>query len=529
MKKLFLLNLLFVLFFLSSCDSPLPIDKPCTIHMDDNADGICDICHADLNKTCTVHMDDNADEICDICGANLKKNLETLSGIYSLTEKTVQGIDQTNATYQNYFQFTLDSVTQIITDYAGTSTLSMTYTKKGNEVVIKNGIYEYSYTLSNDLSTLSFDGTMNKKKVKMTYELTTKIATTQGKVDFTEELFGDDILENFYNYCPTMMMEGTSTMHIWYCGNKTSGNVTDYIMYRKGTLTTDGKWTFGEKQIALSPSNNPEWDSRHVCDPSVIKGNFNLKGTNYSYLMAYLGCISSDCTVNQVGLAVANSPEGPWIRVQNTPFINYETSTDYGSDGNKFWGYGQPSLVSVDKEGKVMLFYTKGIKLGTFTYLEEWDLTNLDNPKKLNETKLTSGGEIEVLNNADFAYDPVEKRIYCIKEDHPNPTNGGVNWISGSNSVWYVSGLETDLENADCLFRNHSWAKLGTINPQITGYERNHNAGILTDEFGWIINYEKIPVIYTMSKLMTDYPDYSLGGQWPALHTYRVHGVVVDN
>jgi len=51
---------------------------------------------------------------------------------------------------------------------------------------------------------------------------------------------------------------------------------------------------------------------------------------------------------------------------------------------------------------------------------------------------------------------------------------------------------------------------------------------ILTDEYGRLTNPYQIPVIYTRSDLREDYPDWELGGQWPALHTYRLYGYVIE-
>lgn len=41
-------------------------------------------------------------------------------------------------------------------------------------------------------------------------------------------------------------------------------------------------------------------------------GEFAYEGETYGYLMAFLGCARTDCQVNEVGLAVAKTPEGPW-------------------------------------------------------------------------------------------------------------------------------------------------------------------------------------------------------------------------
>ena len=345
---------------------------------------------------------------------------------------------------------------------------------------------------------------------------------TPGNAEFVGELFGEDPDENFYNYCPTVMTEGNGTMHIWYCSNRDPGDVTDFIAYRRGTLHADGKWTFTEKQLVLGPGSDSAWDSRHVCDPSVVKGTFRYDGEDYSYLMAYLGCRSDNSTANEVGLAFAKSPEGPWVRYGANPIADFISSEEYNAAN---WGYGQPSLVSMDRGGKVFLFYTKGVATGTFTQVELWDLTDADHPVRERGAAMPNTGI--ALNNADFAYDPAGNCFYCVKEDHTAqewyPTDGGVNWISGSVSLLRIRRNGSP-DIRDGIFGGVTYTVLGTIDPAATGYPRNHNAGLVTDEYGWIRDSGDIAAVYSVSGLATDHPGWTLGGQWPALHTYRLHG-----
>ena len=477
----------------------------------------------------TVHMDDDEDGICDICGASLVASEQSINGNYVLDKKISDGKDVTDNYYLCVLVVSDEKATLVEVDYCGKVETVFDSSFAEGELTLKLGFRTQKYAFDEEAGELNFNGRYGGHDVNVTYVYDKDFVypADSGSVEFTDELFGDDINENFYNYCPTMLMEGNDTMHIWYCSNKISGNVTDYIAYRKGTLHADGKWTFTEKSLVLEAGSGNAWDSRHCCDPAVIKGEFKYNGETYSYLMAYLGCLTSDCTCNEVGIAVARSPEGPWVTYGDNPIANYRTSLEFDAS---HWGYGQPSLVSVDKKGKVILFYTKGIKLGTYTWAEMWDLYDLNAPIKMKESKLVDGGAIETFNNADFAYDPVGNNFYCIKEDHVSgwyPSDGGVDWISGSNSVFYTGMSANDELVGDTLFNNAPWTKVGTVGKELTGFDRNHNAGILTDEYGWIMDNSKIPVVYTMSYLMTDYPDWNKGGQWPALHTYRLHGVVL--
>ena len=481
--------------------------------------------------TCRFHMDDDNDGICDKCGTRLKEESPKLNGCYLLTYKTQSQIETQDTYLYNYLEFSDLNVSWNTVDLKGSQTQNGTYTLKDNVLTIEIGIKSYAFSFDSDDKTLTFDGTINKIKTKMIFEYDASFVkgTDTGNVAFTDELFGDPIEENFYNYCPTIMFEGGNTIHIWYCSNKDSGNVTDYIGYRKGTLHSDGKWTFTDKELVLSHGASGEWDSRHACDPSIIKGEFNYKGEKYNYLMAYLGCLTSNGNVNEVGIAVSKNPEGPWVKYDNNPFANYKDSNEYGTDGANFWGYGQPSVVNLNKKGRVLLFYTKGVKTGTYTQCEEWDLSNLDSPVKIASMKVGDGGAIGILNNADFAYDPFNNRIYVIKEDHNNgwyPTDGGVSWLSGSNTVFYTSLTST--ENIAQQLNNAQWAQVQLIGESATGFKRNHNCGIVTNEFGQLYTQDYIPICYTMARLSSEYPDWNLGGQWPSLHTYRIHGFIIE-
>ncbi|MEI3188004.1 MAG: hypothetical protein V8S27_09645 [Lachnospiraceae bacterium] len=245
--------------------------------------------------------------------------------------------------------------------------------------------------------------------------------------------------------------------------------------------------------------------------------------------MAYLGCKTYDCTCNEVGIALAKNPEGPYIKADElNPIAEFYTSADYDKSS---WGYGQPCVISSDNAGKILLFYTKGVKSGTYVYVEEWDLSDISKAKLVREGRLydkgvvNASGQTDCINNADFAYDPFLKRLYCLKEDFPYPTDGGVDWISGSNTLLYVELGDTGF---DALFATHTWNVCDTVTAQKTGHFRNHNMGIVTDAYGAVVNPFEIPIVYTVSDAADDYPDWTAKGQWPALHTYRLYGYVFE-
>lgn len=329
-----------------------------------------------------------------------------------------------------------------------------------------------------------------------------------------------------YNYCPTIFIEN-GVQHVYYCANKDEGNVTDYVSYRKGTI--DGmNISYTEPQYLVSPGTMGHWDSRHACDPSVVKGQFKFHGESYSYLMAYLGCVTSDCTRNETGIAVAKAPEGPWIKcdfkldgtTKINPIVPY---TDFQVNTNN-WGTGQPSLFSVDKKGKVILFTTVGASNGTFTNVREYDFSNIDEYQLVREQTVIMSDGIKgtvaganFINNGDFGYDPINKRVILAKprQYFDSKAPGVANIID----VYYLEDTE-GTKVGDVLFAGNNtakvWKQIGYIDQELTGFLKNHNTGLITDEYGYIDATKNVGVAFTRS-------DEETNGIWSSLSTYRIY------
>ena len=337
-----------------------------------------------------------------------------------------------------------------------------------------------------------------------------------------------------YNYCPSVIEEN-GARHVYYCTNKKPGNVTDYIGYRKAVLI-DGEWYYSPETLVLEPTADT-WDSRHTCDPDVIKGEFNYKSEKYSYLMAYLGCVTSNNQDNEVGIAIAKSPEGPWIKPDEiNPVVKWTRNMQI--DQSLFqWGYGQPSLVSVDKKGEVLLFYTAGTHLGTYTVVERIDFSDIENPVwdeafwdgisprgiKINTRGLfMQGGQPDILNNADFGYDPVNNRFYAIGEAHPIPAAGDSDtptFISTKlKIIYYGEDAGSSSFKIGDTFKNQSidkrWTLINEITPSVSGFKRNHNAALVLDAYGHMPQSAAIEAAYSVSDV--NKPSDSL---W----TYRIY------
>lgn len=272
------------------------------------------------------------------------------------------------------------------------------------------------------------------------------------------------VVEQKYSYCPIGIDLGGS-VRTFYCENKDSGVISDHIYTSYN----------GSKSLVLSPGSG--WDSIHVCDPSVIEGNFSYCGTPYRYLMAYLGCNTTDCQNNQIGLAVSNSLESGWVKVYDHPFISYSYDNSHSSSFQ--WGVGQPSLVSVDNSGTIAIFYTRGTWNLTSEIVEVYDLSNLDSPVNLGKATVSNSGTGDFISNADFCYNTNTSTLYMVSDVHPF-SNGILSNIPSSSRVCSTIVNLSDVES----IANCNWSTIKYIDRSVTGHARNHNAGFIRDSFG---------------------------------------------
>ena len=359
----------------------------------------------------------------------------------------------------------------------------------------------------------------------------------RAKVSFTPEVgevrlyfeHGEAGEDRYYNYCPSVFVEG-NVKHVYYCSNKIFGNITDYVAYRTCEYKNGRFDVTGTKDMsfALSPTKDT-WDSRHTCDPSVIKGEFAYDGMTYPYLMAYLGCVTSDCTRNETGLAVASSPAGPWVKCDKiNPIVPVE-------DDNLGWGNGQPELISVDHKGRAILCVSHGGGQVNGEQVYEYDFSNLNEPKLIRKKEVMntngianaphkSGEKVDAyICNIGLAYDEERQKIIMAKGRNPFGKDGAYpDFIADAVDVYYLddSGNSSPFDE---LFKSvgeaRDWVHMGTIDESLTGFKRNHNTGLVTDPYGRLVEKDRIEVAFTRSDLSDV--------DWGYLSTYRIYSTSV--
>jgi hypothetical protein len=292
---------------------------------------------------------------------------------------------------------------------------------------------------------------------------------------------------NFYTYAPSVIQDG-NIQHMWTCHNTEEGVIRDHIVY---TELVDDKAV--KNATVLSPGDSGSWDSFHVCDPSVVAGTFLYESHTYSYAMFYLGNDVNASTHNQIGVAFADALDGQWTKYPE-PIVTYP------DDG--FWGVGQASATSVDKQGRLLLFYTQGDSQKTTGYRRDINLHDMSNPVIGTAVPLTLDGltgidgKADWLNNFDVIYDPSRDRFFTVREQHPNPSDYPT-YIGASLQI-------VSIEGGSIWNGGGSWKVEGEINSNLTGFPRNHNSGMLRTAYGTLPDSATLQVFFTDSNAGTD-------------------------
>lgn len=297
-----------------------------------------------------------------------------------------------------------------------------------------------------------------------------------GQAASAQEEFSDGP-GNYYNYAPSYIQTSSTERYMCVCRNKDENVVKDHIMLRKSTFS-NGTWAWGSPQVALAPSTNADdWDALHVCDPEIRKSTVTYNGQTYTWVMFYLGVKLYTEKQNQVGVAFANSPEGPWVKYSGNPIIT-SPSTDQ-------WGVGQPTATNVDGNGRFLLFYTRGDAIGSGLYRRDVNLGNMSNPNLGTEVKVFNTGLTDKdgvtapsLQGAAISYEPNTDRFYIIRGHTPFGQDGQTpSFISDELEIAYTAG-------SNIWNNSGTWYVDGYINLTNTGKSRNFDAGLLTDPSG---------------------------------------------
>ena len=322
--------------------------------------------------------------------------------------------------------------------------------------------------------------------------------------------------ESKYSYCPSALEQKDGTVHLFFCGNPQNLIMVDNIFHIK--INPDGSQTVPKS--VLQPGISGSWDDHHTCDPSVIEGSFTWNNITYKYALFYLSNMYG-VYYNEIGVAFSNDLNAEsWVKypkqiVKKT--WTTEGDQEIGGSG-KSWGVGQPSVVSLDGKGKLLLTYTIGDIGGTRITWSEADFSNMDNytittPQTIVQTglKAIDNQSRDYTCNSEFAINKDADKIVMIRPVQPMP-NTYPNYLNTS--------LEIDYMNlSDFMNQRGYWMPIYRVTPDDTGYPRNHNATLLRDNFGSLENWKEPTFYFAVSKAA---PDVQPSGTNHAEWTYHI-------
>ncbi len=280
-----------------------------------------------------------------------------------------------------------------------------------------------------------------------------------------------------YTYAPSPVELKDGTQLVFFCQNENPFTVIDSIFLAEGKTPPGGKQLRWKRpKLVLSPPKRG-WDNVHICDPDVrmLAGVYN--GKSFSWVMTYLGVAQKDCNNNEIGLAFAKTPAGPWTKFDANPIVK--------APDPAYWGAGQTSSI-VTGEASMDMYYTKATAQGSRVYRRSVDFQK-DGTVKIGEEAMIPG----LRRNASVARS--EKFYYAAMplEGHAPGTEPPV---SKSLALVRIPASE-DITNPSAR-----WEEIGQITPQDTNSPRNHNAGLLTDPRGWIKDDNTITVYFSVGK-----------------------------
>ncbi len=260
---------------------------------------------------------------------------------------------------------------------------------------------------------------------------------------------------------PSHFQEG-SLQRIYFCGTSSlspAGKNIDGIfrISKSGSLLPVGGWSSSPTEV-LNHSTIA-WATHHVCDPTVVRGNFEYGGTTYQYALYFTADDGSTAVgVNgAIGLALSNDGLS-WVAL-TSPIV---------LPANGFNGsYGAGA---------------QGVAAVTYTYPPTWAMVYQD-------TSL--GYKLYLRSSVDGISWPGSPLDSHITDTLPGASAPDIAY-NAHDCKWYVSvntftateGIVTILKANNPNDLDGPWSVIGSFGLASTGQVSNHNPGLARDAAG---------------------------------------------
>lgn len=297
-----------------------------------------------------------------------------------------------------------------------------------------------------------------------------------------------------------------SSRVLLYTTNGESAEEDNVLAIRSATKEADG-WLYGDETIAVTGTVDA-WDE-FIGSGSIVKGSFSYGNESYQWLIAYSATTKANESQNEIGLAVAKEVGGEWTKVSSAPLIAFD-ETVYGTGSA---GCYAPSLVNLNGESKIRIYYTYADAYGHFAQFVDIDASNLDKlyteeaKKDVNLISGTvqlptngnlSGGDAALMfPNADFAHDATTGTVYAVKDYSPSAATTP-NYAEKIELGWIA---EAEFYTAEVLA---GWKSLRIWDFSDTpdmAYERLYSAAIVSDYYGKVNGATALEVVYNVCEI----------------------------
>lgn len=327
-----------------------------------------------------------------------------------------------------------------------------------------------------------------------------------------EPTYGLPVAELGYYIKDADVIDDGETRILLYSTNGESAEDYNVIATRTATMVEGKGWLYGEQAVAIEGGEGA-WDE-YIGSASIVKGAFEYGDVNYAYLMAYCATNKANDTQYEIGLAVATEIGGTWVKVGDRAIIEYNEVV-YGASGV---GCYAPSLVNLDKQSAVRIYYTYADIYGHFAQFIDINASDLDvlyTDAAKTDVNLISGtnhmptngglhgGDIALMfPNADFAH--ANGSVYMVKDYSP----------AAATTPAYAERFELGYIAEQELYTitdGKGWTSLrlyDMFDSPEGMYERLYSACVVSDAYGHIASTENIEIIYNVCELAMDNEDW---------------------
>lgn len=329
-----------------------------------------------------------------------------------------------------------------------------------------------------------------------------------------------------HNYGAAVMKDATGEHYFW-CGINQYVDATGHpqgeeVVYYQHLDYATG--LYSKQYPTLQPhipSRNAGWENnQHMCDPTIVSGNFKYLGTTYKYALYYDSDPDGSSRNTKIGVAFTNNLKGDPDNPTVWKFVNYPIICEYGTKRNTY-GVGTASaIIDPNNSSKVkMIFYDTSNELANTPSGKVADLysvdgnngyefgwgpncqrsagnsivniqadqanggrTNLNSiiPKVVNTNTVSSPG-------GDLAYDKENNWYYMVTGDGSTGRNWQKDGIAGGgvNEVFQLIVARIKPEALTDPSKG-GWQVLGYINSDTSKSYLNFNPGIVRNGGGYL-------------------------------------------